>query len=161
MNRTRPFVVFCLAAAPLAGVAQDRQCAARVQAETLRLEREYLKQRPDPSDTAGQQRWQRQLRDALQAVAREAESCRDQARVVAEAAKGPVTAPHTALATPPVPAARSPSIPASTCLDQARILGDELSRRYGGRELSPTEQLRLKNEEEKLVLQRQACVQPP
>lgn len=154
--------MFCMAAAaPLAVMAQDRQCAARVQVETLRLEREYLKQRPDPSDTAGQQRWQRQLRDALQAVAREAEHCRDQARTTAEAAKDPVAGPATTPGTPNDVPARPPSFSASSCLDQTRILGDELSRRYGGRELSPTEQLRLKNEEEKLVAQRQACMQPP
>jgi len=149
MIRAPHFIAFCMAAAPLVVEAQDRQCAARVQVETLRLEREYLKQRPDPSDTAAQQRWQRQLRDALQAVAREAESCRDQARIATESTRVPVTA-QTQQAEP---AAKPPAISTSSCLDQTRILGDELARRYGGRELSPTEQLRLKNEEEKLVTQ--------
>jgi hypothetical protein len=41
------------------------------------------------------------------------------------------------------------------------MLGEELARRYGGHELSPTEQLRLKNEQEKLSTQRQDCVQQP
>lgn len=162
MIRARHIVVFCAAAAaPLAALAQDRQCEARVQSEVARLEREYAKQRPDPGDNAAYQRWQRQLQGALQSVAREAESCRNQARSAAEAAKGPVATPTAAQATLIDAPARTPSIPVSTCLDQARVLGDELARRYGGRELSPTEQLRLKSEEEKLATQRHDCMQPP
>jgi hypothetical protein len=163
--------MFCVAAlAPLAALAQDRQCESRVQSEIARLEREYAKQKPDAADTAGQQRWQRQLQGALQSVALEAERCRQRAVQAEEAARhaqqalnpadpqGDTRALQSLRAVQPV---QPSSVSASSCLDHARVLGEELARRYGGRELSPTEQLRLKSEEEKLVTQRQACIQQP
>jgi hypothetical protein len=154
-------VVFCLAAAaPLAALAQDRQCEARVKSEVSRLEQQYAKQRPDPGDNAAQQRWQRQLQAALQAVAREAESCRERSRQIAEAERA-VQAAQDVLGAQPAQPVRPPPAAASACLDQTRMLGEELARRYGGHELSPTEQLRLRNEQEKLSGQRQQCVQQP
>lgn len=165
MIRARHIVVFCVAAAaPLAVLAQDRQCEARVQSEVSRLEREYAKQRPDPGDNANYQRWQRQLQGALQNVAREAEACRQRSRQLAEAvqaAQAVQPAQDTQNAQQPGQPARPLPSAASSCLDQTRMLGEELARRYGGRELSPTEQLRLQNEQEKLSTRRQDCVQQP
>lgn len=135
--------------------AEEHVCAATLAAETRRIESEYAKQRPDAADTAAFSRWSQRLKVALEVAVRQADLCRLRSRVPADELPAATAAAETA----PQTQARRATL--STCLDQARLRGDDVARRYAGRELSPTEELRLRNEQDTLATQRQLCVETP
>lgn len=146
-----------LIAAAIAGhaVADEPACAAQLQAERVRIESDYARQRPDPADAAAFARWSQRLQAALVVATRQADLCRLRSKVPADEVPAATAAAEAA----PQNQARRATL--STCLDQARLRGDDVARRYAGRELSPTEELRLRTEQDTLATQRQLCVEAP
>ena len=120
---------------PLVSAAQDK-CTAQGQAEQLRIEREFMAQRPAKGDTAAEQIWSKNLHAALAAAAKQVEDC-------------------TRANTPkPSPAATAKI---EECLAAVRRRGDELQLQYKGRTLTFQEQTVLRDAEQRLSDEYTSC----
>lgn len=120
---------------PLASAAQDK-CTAQGQAEQLRIEREFVAQRPEKGDKTAEQIWSKNLNAALAAAAKQVEDC-------------------TRASKPkPSPAATAK---VDECLAGVRRRGDDLQQRYKGRTLTFQEQTTLRGEEQRLQDEYMSC----
>jgi len=126
------FLAFLL---PLVSAAQDK-CTAKGQAEQIRIEREFVAQRPAKGDTAAEQIWSKNLHAALAAAAKQVEDC---------------TRANTPISSPAATAK------VDECLAAVRRRGDELQQRYKGRTLTFQEQTVLRDEEQRLNDEYTSC----
>lgn len=113
-----------------------QRCAAQLQAEQARIERDFTRDRPPQSDKVAFERWSRNLHAALNAAGKAAESCERQS--------------HPAL----TPERRTTL---EACISRVSAKSEEVNRRFAGRTLSRDEQARLRAEQLELHDQRIAC----
>jgi hypothetical protein len=135
MKPQYPISILLAVLLPLVSAAQDK-CTTQGQAEQLRIEREFMAQRPAKGDKTAEQAWSKNLHAALAAAAKQVEDC-------------------TRANTPkPSPAARAK---VDECLAGVRRRGDELQQRYKGRTLTFQEQTTLRGEEQRLQDEYMSC----
>jgi hypothetical protein len=132
-------MLLALLVAGTAHAAEPRaaqRCAAQLQAEQARIEREFARDRPAASDKAANDRWAKNLQVALHAAGRTAESCERQSQPA-------MTQDRRAVL--------------EACISQVDKKLQEVDRRYAGRTLSREEQGGLREEHRALQDQRIAC----
>jgi hypothetical protein len=112
------------------------RCAAQLQAEQARIERDFARERPARTDKEAFDRWARNMHVALEAAGRAAESCERQSQ--------PALTPDRRSAL-------------ETCISRVAAKTEELNRRYAGRTLSREEQSKQRAELLELHDQRIAC----
>lgn len=125
-----------------AGTAQGaeplavQRCAAQLQSEQARIERDFARERPPESDRVAFERWSKNMHAALNAAGRSAEACERQSQ--------PAMTPE-----------RRSTL--ETCISRVTTKSDEVNRRYSGRTLSREEQAQLRAAQLDLHEQRIAC----
>lgn len=135
MNRQKFALFACAAALGLPSVAQP-SCDARAQAEVDAVTRDFAARSPGKGTGPAQQRWSKELHEALQAVEQRHEACRKSN-------------------TPAPTAAQTQRL--ESCLDANRREFDAMDQRYQGRTLSLQEQTQWRTEQQKLLDARNAC----
>lgn len=133
------FLALLVAAAGTAQGAEPpavKRCAAQLQSEQARIERDFSRERPPESDRVAFERWARNMHAALNAAGRSAESCERQSQ--------PAMTPE-----------RRSTL--ETCISRVSAKSDEVNRRYSGRTLSREEQAQLRAAQLDLHEQRIAC----
>lgn len=132
------FLALLVAAAGTAQGAEPavQRCAAQLQAEQARIERDFSRERPPESDRVAFERWAKNMHAALNAAGRSAESCERQSQ--------PAMTPE-----------RRSTL--ETCIARVSAKSDEVNRRYSGRTLSREEQAQLRAAQLDLHEQRIAC----
>lgn len=113
-----------------------QRCAAQLQAEQARIERDFVRERPPASDKLAYERWAKNLHAALNAAGRAAESCERQSLPAL---------------TPERPSALE------ACISRVASKSEEVDRRYGGRSLSREDQAKMRAVHQELHDQRIAC----
>jgi hypothetical protein len=136
------FSLLSLSLLLVAGSAQgaepkaQEKCITQLQAEQVRIERDFARDRPPASDKTANERWVKNLHAALTAAGKAAESCERQS-------KPAMTSTHRSTL--------------EACIAQVGSRSQEVERRYSGRTLSREEQERLRSEHQALHEQRIAC----
>lgn len=111
-------------------------CDARAQAEVDAVTRDFAARSPGKGTGPAQQRWAKELHEALQAVEQRHEACRK--------------------ASTPAPTAAQTQ-QRDACLETNRRQFETLDQRYQGRTLSFQEQTQWRTEQQKLLDERNAC----
>jgi Tfp pilus assembly protein PilV len=119
-----------------AELSAEQRCAVQLQAEQMRIERDFARDRPPAGDKVAHERWAKNLHVALNAAGRAAETCERQSK-------------------PPMPPERRATL--DDCIQRVAAKTEEVSRRYGGRTQSNEEQARQRAELQALHEQRIAC----
>lgn len=119
-----------------AETAAVQRCAAQLQAEQTRIERDFSRDRPPASDKAAYDRWAQNFHAALNAAGRAAESCERQSQ--------PVMTPDRRAAL-------------DACLSKAASQLAQVDRQYAGRTPSLEDQAKMRAEYQALHEQRIAC----
>ncbi len=130
------FVVLAMLLAQSSEVHANKRCAAQLQAEQSRIERDFARNRPPQSDKAAYDRWANNMHAALNAAGKEAESC--------ERDSAPSLTPDRRKAL-------------DDCLARNSAKTDEVFRKYSSPKPTREEQAKQRAELEELHQQRIAC----
>lgn len=135
--RTRfVFLLLAVALVQSAEVQARPRCAAQLQAEQLRIERDFARDRPPNSDKVAFERWANNMHAALNAAGKQAEACERES-------------------TPSLTPDRRKTL--ETCLAGNSAKTDEVLRKYSGPRPMREEQAKQRAELEELHQQRIAC----
>lgn len=136
IGRALALAVLAAGTAQSAEAQAAQRCAAQLQFEQARIERDFSRERPPQSDRVAFERWSKNMHAALNAAGRSAEDCERQSQ--------PALAPD-----------RRSTLEA--CIARVTAKSDEVSRRYAGRTLSREEQSQVRAAQLDLHEQRIAC----
>jgi hypothetical protein len=130
------FLLFAVALAQSSGVYANQRCAAQLQAEQLRIERDFARDRPPKSDKVAFDRWANNMYAALYAAGEQAEACERES-------------------TPSLTPDRLKTL--ESCLARNSAQTDEVLRKHSSLKPTREEQARHRAELEELHQQRIAC----
>ena len=130
------FLLFAVALAQSSGAYANQRCAAQLQAEQLRIERDFARDRPPKSDKVAFDRWANNMHAALNAAGKQAEACERES-------------------TPSLTPDRRKTL--ENCLARNSAKTDEVLRKYSSPKPTREEQAKQRGELEELQRQRIAC----
>lgn len=130
------FLLFAAALVQSSEVLANQRCAAQLQAEQLRIERDFARDRPAKSDKVAFERWTNNMHAALNAAGKQAEACEREN-------------------TPPMSSERRKTL--EGCLAKNSAKTDEVLRKYSRPNPTREEQAQQRAELEELHQQRIAC----